>query len=90
MPRYGSVIVIKNIHHHNIDARALRNLFGMTQAEAEVCRHLCMGLSVKSIADIRNVKESTVRSQLKIIFQMLNVSRTQDLIIKILNSLAIH
>ncbi|HJQ98696.1 MAG TPA: LuxR C-terminal-related transcriptional regulator [Candidatus Polarisedimenticolaceae bacterium] len=49
--------------------RALATLYGLTPAEAEVCRLMASGLSTDEIADVRDVSVETVRVQSKQVLQ---------------------
>lgn len=54
---------------------------GLTKAEARVCAELSMGRSARNIAELHEVAESTVRSQIKSSLLKLNFERQVDLII---------
>jgi DNA-binding NarL/FixJ family response regulator len=54
-------------------AGAVRNLYGLTEREVEVLRHLARGLSDKEIASRLYVSESTVKTHLRAIYAKLNL-----------------
>lgn len=62
------------------DQHALRELFGLTDAEARVATALSAGHSLESAAASLNVQIATARSQLKAVFTKLGVNRQQDLV----------
>lgn len=72
--------VATNITH------ALRELFGLTNAEANLAAELAKGVSLDDISTLFQVSRNTVKSQLKSIFQKLGVSRQADLVRIVLNS----
>jgi DNA-binding CsgD family transcriptional regulator len=57
----------------------LRNLYGLTAAEAEVTAAIVGGRSVAEIADARGVSVHTVKTQLKLILEKTQSSRQMDL-----------
>lgn len=62
------------------DEQALRDLYGLTEAEARVAAQLAAGHSVQSAAAVLHQSPETLRFHLKHIFRKLGVSRQQDLI----------
>lgn len=62
------------------DEQALRDLYGLTEAEARVAAQLAAGHSVQSAAVDLHLSAETLRSHLKHIFRKLGVSRQQDLV----------
>lgn len=61
------------------DCAALRQVFGFSEAEAQVARELVCGARPKVIAAKRNVAESTVRSQIREVFDKAGVRGIADL-----------
>jgi len=59
---------------------ALREIYGLTWAEAEVLAGLVNGLSVKKIAQARHVSVNTARAQLKSVMSKTGTNRQVDLI----------
>lgn len=57
----------------------LRQVFGLSQAEAQVGELLAQNHSAQEIAQLRSVGESTVRSHIKSIFHKARVNRQVDL-----------
>ncbi len=62
------------------DDQALRDLYGLTDAEARVAVALASGHSVQSAAECLNISAETLRSHLKHVFRKLGVARQQDLV----------
>jgi DNA-binding CsgD family transcriptional regulator/PAS domain-containing protein len=62
------------------DEQALRDLYGLTEAEARVAAQLAAGHSVQSAAAVLRQSPETLRFHLKHIFRKLGVSRQQDLV----------
>lgn len=58
----------------------LRQLYGITAAEARLCRHLCQGHSVDAAADLLSIRRSTAVTQLKSVFNRTGVGRQADLV----------
>lgn len=65
---------------------ALRRLFGLTNAHAELAVALCAGKSLEEAAIERGVSTNTVRSQLKAMFLKTGTSRQAELVSLILSS----
>lgn len=61
------------------DCAALRQLFGFSEAEAQIARELVEGARPKVIAAKRSVAESTVRSQIREVFRKAGVRGIADL-----------
>jgi DNA-binding CsgD family transcriptional regulator/PAS domain-containing protein len=62
------------------DEQALRDLYGLTGAEARVAVALASGHSVQSAAECLHISAETLRSHLKHLFRKLGVGRQQDLV----------
>lgn len=61
--------------------RRLSLIYGLTQAEAEVCASICDGgLSPQECAQARGVSIGTIRSQIKAIHLKVGVTRLSDLV----------
>ena len=58
----------------------IRDLFGLSEAEAQIAMALHDGLDVFSIAARRDVKAATIRKQVARIFEKLNVHRQADIV----------
>jgi DNA-binding CsgD family transcriptional regulator len=58
----------------------LRNIYGLTGAEAELARLLAEGLSLEEASLRREVKLTTARSQLKQVFAKTGAKRQGDLV----------
>jgi|SRR5688572_3450469 len=61
-------------------ARRVRRLYGLTQAEARVVAALTLGETVEQIAVAHGVRVSTVRAQVRSIFEKTGVHRQTDLV----------
>jgi DNA-binding CsgD family transcriptional regulator len=61
-------------------ARRVRRLFGLTEAEARVVAALTLGETVEQIAVAHGVRVSTVRAQVRSIFEKTGVHRQTDLV----------
>ena len=59
---------------------AIRTLFGLTEAEAELVLLLCDGLSLEEAALRRGVKMNTARTQLKYVFAKTKTGRQSELV----------
>lgn len=64
-------------------ARVIAEVLGLTMAEADVARRLSVGEPRAAIADARGVSVETIRTQLKLIFTKLGVSREAELIVRV-------
>jgi len=61
-------------------ARRVRRLYGLTEAEARVMAALTLGETVDQIAAAHGVRVSTVRAQVRSIFEKTGVHRQTDLV----------
>jgi DNA-binding NarL/FixJ family response regulator len=61
-------------------ARRVRRLYGLTEAEARVVAALTLGETVEQIATAHGVRVSTVRAQVRAIFEKMGVHRQTDLV----------
>lgn len=59
-------------------APALRDIFGLTKAEAEVAEYLSDGMRAEDIANLRNVSTATLRTQIRAICEKLDVGRQSE------------
>jgi DNA-binding CsgD family transcriptional regulator len=77
----GAIVFIVDPENHNsISTERLSNLFSLSEAEADVARHMVGGLSAAEIAEVRGVTEETVKSQFKAIYSKTGVRRRADLV----------
>lgn len=60
--------------------RRVRRLYGLTEAEARVTAALTLGETVEQIAAAHGVRTSTVRAQVRSIFEKTGVHRQSDLV----------
>lgn len=61
-------------------AERVRRLYGLTQAEARVVSALVLGRTVDEIAFAHGVRASTVRAQVRSIYDKIGVNRQADLV----------
>lgn len=76
-----AVLVIYDPLHPRLEPPAiLRELYGLTDSEVQVCWRLVNGESVEEIAAAQAVSRETVRSQLKRVFTKTGTSRQAELV----------
>ena len=76
-----AALYISDLEHHSAHRNeALRTLYQLTQAEAELVVLLCEGLSLDEAATSRGVTTNTARSQLKQVFVKTSTSRQSELV----------
>jgi DNA-binding CsgD family transcriptional regulator/PAS domain-containing protein len=63
-----------------VETDKLTEIFGLTKAEAQVATSMANGISPKDIATMNNVEVSTIRSQLKSIYQKMGVNTQAELV----------
>jgi DNA-binding CsgD family transcriptional regulator/PAS domain-containing protein len=74
------VFIVDPDNQRSVSTQRLCLLFGLTEAEAEICRHMVGGLSAAEIASERDVSEDTVKSQFKAVYAKTGVRRRADLV----------
>ena len=67
---------------------ALRELYGLTDAESHLVELLCQGCSLEEAAHVRGVTMNTARSQLKQVFAKTHTSRQSELVRLVLAGVA--
>jgi len=67
---------------------ALRELYGLTEAESHLVELLCQGCSLEEAAHTRGVTMNTARSQLKQVFAKTHTSRQSELVRLVLSGVA--
>lgn len=72
-----------------IEIRMLRDLFGLSSAEAQVALGLISGLSIAEIAVTNSISRNTVYSHLKAAFDKVGVSQQSALVSRMLGSVAV-
>ncbi len=72
--------IVDTDHTHTISTARMARLFGLTEAEAEICRYMIDGFTAREIADVRNVSAETVKTQVKSIYAKTKTGRRADLI----------
>jgi DNA-binding CsgD family transcriptional regulator len=82
-----AALYVSDPESHNLGMRdLLASLYGLTDAEAEITTLLSAGHSIEEAAEVRGVKFSTARSQLKSVFAKTGVKRQSDLLRLLLNN----
>jgi DNA-binding CsgD family transcriptional regulator len=71
-----------------VSASALKQFYGLTDAETRVCTQVAFGLSVPEIADSLSVSKHTIRAQLKSVFRKCEVS-SQVQLVRLLSTLEV-
>jgi len=74
------VVIYAHCEHRAISADVLREIYGLTRAQADVARHLYAGLSVEETATELKLSLNTVRSHLKQIFSKCEVQSQAELL----------
>lgn len=64
----------------SVNTERVSSVFGLTQSEGEVCRHLIDGSSNAEIAETRNVSLDTVKSQVASILRKTGTTRRSELV----------
>lgn len=67
---------------------ALRELYGLTEAESHLAELLCQGISLEEASRVRGVTMNTARSQLKQVFAKTHTSRQSELVRLVLSGIA--
>ena len=65
---------------HPLEVDQLIDIYGLTQAESKVAISIANGVNPDQIASINNVAISTIRSQLKAVFQKVGVKSQIELV----------
>jgi DNA-binding CsgD family transcriptional regulator len=71
-----------------LDRRALHDLFGLTQAEIDLCIALVKGKSVEEYAQEASISPNTARTYVKRIYSKTGVRRQGELVRLLLKSSA--
>jgi DNA-binding CsgD family transcriptional regulator len=64
----------------HVRASRLRELFGLTTAEARLARAMARGTSLQGFATAAGISEGTARAQLKSVFAKTNTHRQAELV----------
>jgi DNA-binding CsgD family transcriptional regulator len=84
----GALLTIYEPGHRQLpNAEQIAGYFELTVAESQVCEHLVAGMDLQAIADHLGRKISTVRYQLKQVFQKTACTRQGELVSSILAAL---
>ena len=77
----GTAIFITDPEKNEIiSTKGMENLFGLTQAESNICKLITSGLRAEEVAEERNATLHTVRSQIKSLFQKTTTTSQVDLV----------
>lgn len=96
MSRYGltpdmiRLQLIDPERQYDMDALRLREVLGLTEAEARVGVLLCHGEGVPEISQLLRLSQHTVRDHLKSIFRRLDVSRQSEFVARVYSVLRPH
>lgn len=83
------LIAATPVHPHpGVSSAAIRDLFGLTQAEGRLVEGLVAGLTLDEYAQRRGVSAGTVRGQVKQVFAKTGVTRQAELVRLVLSSVA--
>ncbi|OED35626.1 hypothetical protein AB833_29520 [Chromatiales bacterium (ex Bugula neritina AB1)] len=83
----GVILTITDVEKkYNFDLSIFARAYGLTQAEKEVARLVIEGLENPEIAAIRNVKPSTVKTQLQSIYLKASVQNRIQLLLLVLKT----
>jgi len=87
---YCTLLVSSQTAAERIHASSLKQLFGLTPSESRLVKQLCNGsASTLEAAYSTGITVNTARSQLKTIYQKVNVKTQVDLVKRILTSVAV-
>ena len=81
-------LIVLRFRRREAMAEQLKELFGLTNAEADLAIRLADGFSLQEIAQARGIRPSTTKSQLRSVFHKLDCSR-QARIVSIINSMVL-
>jgi DNA-binding CsgD family transcriptional regulator len=83
------VLYVADLEHGALRRReALRELYGLTEAETQLVELLCQGSSLDQAAGARGVTMNTARSQLKQVFAKTHTSRQSELVRLVISGVA--
>ena len=83
------VLYVSDLEHGVLRRReALRELYGLTEAETQLVELLCQGSSLDEAAGARGVTMNTARSQLKQVFAKTHTSRQSELVRLVISGVA--
>ncbi len=76
----AAVFISSPNHPHAVSVESLKNLFGLTSAEANLVEELANGRTLDDISDKFEISKNTARGQLKSIFSKTGTRRQVDLV----------
>ena len=74
------LVITSSADEVGVDPRIMEGLFDLTAAEAAIARDLTQGKTINDIAGLRGVADSTVRSQVRSLFEKTGTHRQVDLV----------
>jgi len=86
--RPAALVFIKDPELPNLSTRLLRDLFGLTPAQAAVARTLAAGRSLSDVAGVLGISQHTARDHLKTIFEKTRTTRQPQLVALLVRSVA--
>jgi DNA-binding CsgD family transcriptional regulator len=87
--RRSAIVVMRDPDRRaSVSADVVRQLFGLTPAEAALATLLALGADLDEASEALGVSRNTARSQLRSIFMKTNVKRQSELVRMILSSVA--
>jgi DNA-binding NarL/FixJ family response regulator len=75
-----AIIISDPEHNQPVPPEALVNTYGLTKTQAKVAIAIANGLTSPEIADLLRVKQSTIKTHTKAIFQKVGVNRQAELV----------
>lgn len=81
------VTLIDPNNPHSLNVKRFATLFGLTEAEGDVCTHMVDGLTGPVIAEMRGTSPGTVKSQMAAVFAKTGTRRRSELIRLVVRSL---
>jgi len=84
----SAIVFVRDLEKPTLSSRALRGLFGLTAAEANIAAKLAKGVSLEGIAAAHCVSLNTVRTHLKNVLTKTNTRRQAELVALLLRSVA--
>lgn len=81
LPGARVLVTLEDLNPSQADVSGeLRDIFGLTDAEAQIAMALHDGLDIAAIAKLRGVSPATIRKQVASMFEKLNVHRQSDVV----------
>lgn len=90
IPEKNEFLVAVQSDSKVLDTQILSETYHLTATESQIAAQIFSGLSVKQLSLMTHRSEHTLRSNLKVIFQKLQVNSQSELVIKLANSPAFY